>query len=145
MPETKEPYVKIISPRVKVLYGYRDGHAKLEVLAPIGILVPVNLTIEEIKKIKAAFDEAYIWAMLDEIDRKKGKGDQERVLDPRGKVVFGFPDGHAVIAVRVVPKFSPWLPLDITRSEILEGKPSMDEVYTWALLPQEVREMQGVA
>lgn len=144
MLETKEPYTKTVSPKVRVLYGYRDGHARLEVVAPIGILVPVKLTVDEIKKIKGAFDEAYLWAMKPEGERKLGNGDQERVLDPRGKVTFGFPNAHAVISVRVVAKITPWIGLDISREEIIEGKKIMDEVYQWTLLPEEVREAQGV-
>ena|SRR5260221_10130085 len=142
---TKDPYRRALSDRVRVLYGYVDGHARLEVKAPIGIEVPVNLSVSEISKIKGAFDEAFNWAMKPEGDRKAGKGDQERVLDPRGKVTFGFTDGHVVISVRVVPKVPPWIPLDITRAELLEGKKTMDEVYQWTLLPQEVREAQGVS
>lgn len=140
----KEPYCRALSDRVKVLYGYADAHARLVVQAPIGIEVPVNLSVEEILKIKKTFDEAYQWAMKPESDRKGGKGDQERILDPRGKVSFGFPDAHVVISVRVVPKVPPWIPLDITRNELLEGKKTMDEVYQWSLLPKDIREMQGV-
>lgn len=139
-----EPWVREISPKVKVLFGYRDGHARLEVLAPIGIVVPVNLSVDEIGKINTAFNEAYTYAMKPESERKGGKGDQERVLDPRGKVTFGFEDAHAVISVRIVATITPWIPLDITREEIVQGKPHMNEVHQWAQLPQEVREMQSV-
>lgn len=142
--KTKDPYKRALSDRVRVLYGYADGHAKLEVMAPIGIEVPVNLSVAEIGKIKGAFDEAFNWAMKPEDERKLGKGDQERVLDPRGKVTFGFSDAHVVISVRVLPKIPPWIPLDITRAELLEGKKTMDEVYQWTLLPSDIREMQGV-
>jgi hypothetical protein len=137
-----EPWVRDLSDKVKVLFGYRDGHAKLEVQAPAGITVPVTLTAVEIEKIKKAFDQAHAWAMKSGDDRKTGKGDQEQILDPRGKVTFGFPDGHVVIAVRVV-KMSPWIPLEISRDELLQGKKVMDEVSQWANLPQEVRQMQS--
>lgn len=138
-----EPWVRSLSDRVKALYGYRDGHAKLEVQAPIGITVPVTLTALEIEKIKKAFDLAYAWAMKPADERKAGKGDQEQVLDPRGKVGFGFPDGHVVISVRVVAKVSPWIPLEITREELLQGKKIMDEVYQWSQLPKDVRDLQS--
>jgi hypothetical protein len=144
MAELKEPYVRAISIKVRMLFGYRDARARLEVQAPIGIEIPVTFTKEEVLKIKGAFDEAYAWAMKPEEERKQGKGDQIRVLDPRGKVTFGFPDGHAVISVRVVAKITPWIGLDLSRDEIIEGKMPMDEVYQWTLLPLEVREAQGV-
>jgi len=142
---TKEPYRRALSAKVSVLYGYSDGHAKLEVQAPIGIQVPVKLSILEIEKIKGAFDEAHNWASKPDEARKAGKGDQQRVLDPRGKVTFGFPDAHVVISVRVVAKISPWIPLEITKDELLEGKRTMDEVFQWSKLPAEVREAQGVS
>lgn len=141
----REPYRRALSEKVKVLYGYADGHAKLEVQAPVGIQVPVKLTIPEIEKIKGAFEEAYLWASKPDEARKAGKGDQERVLDPRGKVTFGYPDAHVMISVRVVPKISPWISLEISKAELLEGKLTMDEVYQWSKLPPEVREAQGVS
>lgn len=137
-----EPWIRSVSPKVKVLFGYKDGHAKLEVLAPIGIKVPVNLTAVEIEKIKRSFDKAHARAMMTEAERGK-LGIEEEELDPRGKVTFGFPDGHVVISVRVVAKVTPWIPLDVTREELLEGKKIMDEVYQWTLLPQDVRDMQS--
>lgn len=138
-----EPWVRKVSPKVKVLFGYRDAHARLEVQAPIGIVVPVHLTALEIEKIKKAFDRAYAWAMKPADERKVGKGDQEEILDPRGKVTYGFPDGHAVISVRVVAKISPWIPLDVSRDEVMDGKPIMNEIYQWTLLPQDIRDMQS--
>lgn len=138
-----EPWVRKVSPKVRALFGYRDAHARLEVLAPIGIVVPVCLTAVEIEKIKKAFDRAYTWAMKPEDERKGGKGDQEEILDPRGKVTYGFPDGHAVISVRIVAKISPWIPLDVSREEVLGGKPTMNEIYQWTLLPQDIRDMQS--
>jgi hypothetical protein len=138
-----EPWVRKVSPKVKVLFGYRDAHARLEVVAPIGIVVPVRLTAFEIEKIKGAFDRAYTWAMKPEAERKAGKGDQEEILDPRGKVTYGFPDGHAVISVRIVAKISPWIPLDVSRDEVIDGKPIMHEIHQWTLLPQDVRDMQS--
>src|SRR4029450_7562534 len=70
-----EPWSRTLSPKVKVLFGYKDGHAKLVVVAPIGITVPVNLTSVEIEKIKRFFDLAYAWAAKSEDERKGGKGD----------------------------------------------------------------------
>lgn len=144
MIDTPDPWKRVISPKVRVFYGFKDGHARLEVTAPIGIVVPVKLNPAQISKIKETFDEAYRWAQKPEDERRAGKGDQERLLDPRGKVVFGFPDAHVVIAVRIVVGISPWLPLDVHRDELVDGKKVMDEIYQWTLLPEEVREMQGV-
>lgn len=134
-----EPWIRNVSPKVKVLFGYRDGHAKLEVIAPIGIVVPVRLSIAQIDLIKRSFDRAYAELMKPEAERKI----REDELDPRGKVAYGFPDGHAVISVRIVAKISPWIPLEVSRQEVIDGKPIMTEVHAWSILPQDIREMQS--
>lgn len=145
MPDLKkEPFVRVLSENVDVLYGFSDGHAKLKVRTPLGVVVPVNLSKDEILKIKDSFDRAYLWATRPDEERQAGKGDLGGSLDPRAKISYGHPDGHVTISVRVVPKISPWIPLEISRSELLEGKKAMDEVSQWANLPEDVRKMQGV-
>jgi len=140
----KEPFERDLSPKVKLFYGYKDGRCELKIMTPIGLSVPVTVPSEAIPTIKKVFDEAYLWDMKAEEERKDGKGDLERVIEVRAKVVYGFPDGHVVISVRPV-KVAPWLSVEITREELIEGKKAMDEVNLWNLMPVEVREMQGAA
>ncbi len=144
MPETKkEPFAKELSEHVKLLFGYKDARAELRVKPPGMPMIPVKIPIERVEAIKKAFDEAFVWAMKPEEERKAGKGDIERQLDDRGRAKWGFPDGHIQISVRPV-KLAPWIPLEIDRDELLKGKPAMDEVYAWAQLPKDVRDMQGI-
>jgi hypothetical protein len=139
----REPFLRTLSPNVKLFFGFKDGRGELKVKTPIAIVVPVTIPPEKIPLIKKAFDEAYPWALKSEAERKDGKGDIERVLDDRAKVVFGFPDGSVKICVRPI-KLSPWIPVTLSREELLEGKPAMDEVNMWLELPKEVRDLQGV-
>lgn len=142
MPELKkEPFQATISPKVKILYGYKDAHAQVRVSA--GIEIPVDVLPEQIEKIKEAFDAAYEWAMKSESDRTSGKGDTEKALDPRAKAKWGYPDGHISLYVRPI-KISPWIPISVSREELIQGKKVMDEVSGWAKLSKEVRDLQGV-
>lgn len=136
-----EAFERALSPKVKLFYGYKDARCELKVLAPIGIVVPATVPAEAIPTIKKVFDEAFEWNSKPEAGRKGGK-EIERVIEVRAKVTFGFSDGHVVISVRPA-KFVPWLSVEITREEHLQGKHIMDEVNLWAQLPEDVRQMQG--
>ncbi len=140
----KEPYERALSPKVKLFFGFKDGRAELKVMTPIGIVVPATIPPEAIPTIKKVFDEAYEWNTKPEAERKGGKGDKERLIEVRAKVTFGYADGHVMISVRPM-KLAPWLSVDITREELLEGKKTMDEVNLWYSMPSDVREMQGAA
>lgn len=142
MPELKkEPFEAMLSPKVKIIYGYKDAHAQVRVLSAMDI--PVNITPDQIEKVKEVFDLAREWALKSEAERKSGKGDIEKVLDGRAKACWSFPDGHVSLYVRPF-KISPWIPITISREELLEGKKIMDEVHGWAKLPQDVRTLQGI-
>lgn len=138
-----EPFVRSLSPNVRLLFGYKDARAELKVKTPIGVEVPATIPAEKIEAIKRAFDEAFVWAMKPVEERTTPK-ETERILDDRGKVAFGYPDGSVKIYVRPI-KFSPWIPVGISREELLEGKKTMDEVFQWFGLPSDVRDLQGVA
>lgn len=140
----EKAFEKDLSPKVKLFYGFKDARAELRVIAPIGIVVPATVPATAIPRVKAVFDEAYEWNSKPEGEREKAKGPWDREIEVRAKVTFGFPDGHVVIAVRPI-KLSPWLPVEITREELLNGKRIMDDVYLWHQLPADVREMQGAA
>lgn len=140
----EKAFEKALSPKVKLFFGFKDARAELKVIAPIGITVPATVPPDRIPKIKEVFTEAYDFNSKPEEERKKAGGPWEREIEVRAKITFGFPDGHVVISVRPA-KFVPWLSVEITREELLEGKKVMDEVYLWYLLPVDVREMQGAA
>lgn len=140
----KEPYERVLSPKVKLLFGFKDARAELKVMTPIGIMVPATVPPPRIPKIKEIFDEAFAFNSKSEEERKKAGGPWEREVEVRAKITFGFPDGHVVISVRPA-KIVPWLSAEITRAEHLEGKKAMDEVFMWYQLPEDVREMQGAA
>lgn len=138
-----EPFLRSLSPNVRLFFGYKDARAELKVKTPIGVEVPATIPPGKIEAIKKAFDEAFTWAMKPAEDRSVQK-EVERVLDDRGKVTFGYPDGSIKIYVRPI-KFSPWIPVGISREELLEGKKTMDEVFQWLGLPDDIRNLQGVA
>lgn len=143
MPEVaREPFLRSLSENVRLFYGYKDGRAELKVKTPVGVEVPATISPEKVVLVKKAFDEAYTWAMKPEDDRKDPK-EVERILDDRGKVSFGYPDGSVKIYVRPI-KMSPWIPIRISRQELLQGKAVMDEVFLWKELPEELRSLQGV-
>lgn len=145
MPETvKEPYERALSPKVKLFFGYKDGRAELKVTTPIGIVIPVSISITQISLIKRVFDRFYGWAKKTDEERLGGLGDAEEVLDDRCKARGEFPDGHVDLSVRPV-KIAPWVSIGLSREEVLTGKPVMDEVNLWASLPEDVREFQGAA
>ena len=137
-----EAFERALSPKVKLFFGYKDARCELKVIAPIGITVPATVPAPRIPKIKEIFDEAYQFNSKPEEDRKKAGGPWEREVEVRAKIAFGFPDGHVVISVRPA-KIVPWLSVEITRDEHLQGKKAMDEVFMWYQLPADVREMQG--
>lgn len=137
-----EAFERALSPKVKLFFGFKDARAELKVIAPIGIVVPATVPSPRIPKIKEVFDEAYDFNSKSEEERKKAAGPWEREIEVRAKISFGFPDGHVVISVRPA-KFVPWLSVEITREEQLQGKKTMDEVFMWYQLPEDVRQMQG--
>jgi hypothetical protein len=140
----REPYERALSAKVKLFFGFKDGRAELKVMTPIGITVPATIPPVAIPTIKKVFDEAYDFNSKSEEERKRAGGPWEREVEVRAKITFGFPDGHVVISVRPA-KIVPWLSVDITREEHLQGKKAMDEVFMWYQLPSDVREMQGAA
>lgn len=138
----REPFVSILSPKVKVLYGFKDGHAKVCVDTPV-LEVPVPVPPEKIQGIKRLFTRFYDWALKSDEERKDGKGDVEEVLDDRCKARGEYPDGHVDLCVRPI-KLSPWIPIELSKEEVVRGKKTMDEVWGWLQLPEEIRILQGV-
>ncbi len=138
----KEPFISVLSPKVKVLYGFKDGHAEVLVVTPIkDFHVPVP--VEKIEGVRKLFTRFYGWALKTDEERKDGKGDVEEVLDERCKARGEYPDGHVELCVRPI-SLSPWIPVTLSKEELIHGKKTMDEVYGWLQLPEEVRNFQGV-
>lgn len=145
----KEPFVSILSPKVKVLYGYKDGRAY--VCVTYGVELPhQEVPPAKIPDVRKLFSRFYGWALKSEEERKGGKGDVEEVLDDRCKVRGEYPDGHVDLCVRVakyVPLVKievPWIPIELSKEEVIQGKKTMDEVWGWLQLPEDVRNLQGV-
>lgn len=137
----QEAYVRILSPNVQVHFGFRDGHAVVRVRLPIPLRpwYSVKIDAKDIIRFKDPFDRAYEFGCKPESERKDAKPVEfEARSDCRGR--FGFPDAHVVLEVKRVA----WIPLDFIFEEFKLAKAAMDEAYAWALLPQDVREFQGV-
>jgi len=137
----KEPFLRVVSPQVKVLFGFKDARAELRVMTPLKIEFPVTVPPDKVPPIKEAFDAAHAVAILSEEERAKVK-ETERVIEDRAKVLFGFPDGSGRICIRPF-KLAPWIPIMIHREELIDGKKIMDEVLQWYHLPEEVRNLHG--
>jgi hypothetical protein len=140
--DVREPFLRVMSPKVRVFFGFKDARAELKVMTPLKVEVPATIPAEKVAAVKKAFDAAYGVAMLPESDRAKVK-EEERVIDDRAKVVFGYPDGGGKICVRPI-RLSPWIPIGISREELLDAKKTVDEIFQWLELPEEIRNLQGV-
>lgn len=144
----REPFLKQLSEEVALLFGFKDARAELKVKALKAVPITIKVDAARIKVVKEAFDAAYGHAMARDADRKVGKGAEaetivDRQLDERARAKWGFADCRIELSVRMT-KFLPWIPMTITKEELLTGKPAMDEVWAWAQLPEDVRETQGV-
>lgn len=145
----KEPFVSILSPKVKVLYGFKDAH--VEVCVKVAIDLPTQqVAPAKIPPLKRTFDRFCGWALKSDAERQAGKGDVDEVLDDRCKVRGEYPDGHVDLCVRLtryVPFTKievPWIPIVLSKEEVIGGKKTMDEVYAWHQLPEDVRNLQGI-
>lgn len=70
------PYQFTLSEKVRGFYGYKDGHAELEVDLPF----PLNslkktfrssFNPEEVERLKKGIDEALAWAKLPDFQRER--------------------------------------------------------------------------
>lgn len=138
----REPFLRVMSPKVRVFFGFKDARAELRVMTPLKVEIPATIPPDKVGAVKAAFDAAYVVAMMPEAERTRVK-EEERAIDDRAKVAFGYPDGSGKICIRPI-KLSPWIPITISREELLEAKKTVDEIFQWFGLPEEVRNLQGV-
>jgi hypothetical protein len=148
MQATKEPFLKQLSEDVALLFGFKDARAELRIRLIKAVPVTVRVDHTRIKVVREAFDAAYAHATARDADQKEAKEAPKEVvvdrqLDERAKARWGFADCRIELSVRMT-KFLPWIPMIITKEELLIGKPAMDEVWAWAQLPVDVREAQGL-
>lgn len=137
----REPFTKVLSENVQVLYGFKDAHAVVRVRLPVvRTWYSVEIPAESIVKFKTNFDDAHTYGLRPEAERTMKEPVQfEARSDCRGR--WGYKDAHVEMDVwRLV-----WFKLDFPFEEFKLAKAAMDEAHLWAQLPAEVREMQGVA
>lgn len=134
----REPFERILSPNVKVYFGYKDGHAHVRVRTPVGIWYPVDIPADAILKFKQNFDRAHTYGLRPEAERTMEKPEEfEARYDCRGR--WGYKDAHVELGVRQLVWFWISFPFD----EFILAKKAMDEAHLWAELPEHVREIQG--
>lgn len=142
MADKREPFKKVLSENVEVYYGWKDAHAVVKARLPIPFKpwfskkVPADL----VKVFKQTFRGA----------SEYGEGKSSIALvDPIQievqedcKVRFGFLDRHLELSMK---QFGIWMTLNFTFEEIKLGLLALNEASAWAELPQEARDLQGVA
>lgn len=70
------PYEVAFSDKVKAKYGYKDAHVELEVELPFPLstikkFYSEKFTVEELRKLKKAVDQAVLWADLPDFQRER--------------------------------------------------------------------------
>jgi hypothetical protein len=145
----REPFLKVLSENVEILYGYKDGHAVVRVRLPVPLRpwYPVPIPFEAIRRFKKNFDDAWRFGNLTEAEREAEilKAEPRLPLqfeardDCRGR--WGYKDAHVELDVKRVV----WFTLPFPFEEFKLAKAAMDEAYQWGELPAEVRELQGIA
>lgn len=139
---SREPFCKILSENVEVLYGWKDAHGVIRVRLPLPFRpwYPVKMPAETILKLKEPFEKAFVYGSLPEAERIL----TEPVLfearsDCRGR--YGYRDAHVELEIWYLLK---WVKLEFPFDEFKLAKAAMDEAFQWAKMPEEVRELQGV-
>lgn len=138
----KEPFQKVLSDNVVVLYGWKDGHGVVKVKLPIPgrPWYSVEISADIILKFKTNFEDAYIYGCKPESERTlKNHVEFEARADCRGR--WGYPDGHVEVSFR---KMLIWVPVKFVFAEFVLAKKAMDEAHAWASMPQDVRDLQGI-
>jgi hypothetical protein len=144
MPDQKtkrEPYRRVLSENIAVVYGFIDGHAVVKARLPVPLRpwYSVQVKAETLKLFQMTFKGA--------LDFGEGKSSLA-LVDPIEihvredcKVRWGFPDRHLELSLK---RFGIWLPpFSITLEELKTGHEALNEACLWADLPADVRELQG--
>lgn len=138
----KQPFEKILSENVVVLFGWKDAHAVVRVRLPIPFKpwYPVEIPKDAILKFKTNFKDAFDYGMKPESERTlKEPVEFEARSDCRGR--YGYRDAHVELGV----KRGIWIWLNFPFEEFKLAKAAMDEAHLWAEMPAEIRELQGAA
>ncbi len=138
----KEPFKRVLSENVEVYYGWKDGHAKVRVRLPLPLRPwwPLSVPAPKVKVFKQTFRGA--------ADFGNGKSSLvllnpiEIEVDEDCKVKWGFPDRHLEMRLK---RLGIWMPFSFTFEEIKKGLQALDEVVAFAELPEDVRNLQGLA
>ena len=148
--DKREPFKKVLSANVEILYGFKDAHAVVRVRLPIPLRpwYSVQIPPDAIVRFKKHFDDAYEFGVKTEEERKAlieaAAPGRYPVLfeardDCRGR--WGYKDAHVELEVKRII----WVMLPFPFEEFKLAKAAIDEAHLWAGLPADVREMQGVA
>lgn len=135
-----EPFVKDLSQNVRILFGYKDGHAVVRVRLPIPLRpwYPVDIQAKDIIRFKEPFDRAHEFGCRPESARIISAPIEFQAReDCRGR--YGYPDAHVVLEVKRIA----WIAFEFPFEEFKLAKAAMDDAYAWALLPEHTRELQG--
>ncbi len=138
--KTREPFKKVLSENVEVLYGYKDAHAVVRVRLPIPLRpwYSVDIPADAILKFKQNFEDAHAFGVKGEADRKGQEPVQFYARDDcRGR--WGYLDSHVELDVKRIV----WITVTFPFDEFKLAKAAMDEAYVWAGLPEHVRDLQG--
>lgn len=136
----RDPFLDRLSPNVEVLYGFADAHATIKVRTPVGVPVSVDVSSDDIARVKEHFEKAHAWSQLPTHERT-GKDPVEVELRSDAKVKYGFADLHIELGIRKVV----WIWLNFPHEEFLLAKRAFENAHAWASMPREIRELQGVA
>ena len=137
----REPFRKILSENVEVLYGWKDAHAVVRGRLPIPLKpwYPLTLTVKDLQVFKQTFKGA--------LEFGDGKSSLA-LVDPIQievredcRVRWGYKDRHLELDLK---RFGIWLKFEFTFEELKLGKLALDEACSWADLPEEVRNLQGL-
>lgn len=137
----REPYKKVLSENLQLIFGFADSHAVVRARLPVPLRpwYSMRVQVETLKLFQSTFRGA--------LDFGEGKSSLA-LVDPIEihvredcKVRWGFPDRHLELSLK---RFGLWLPpFSFTLEELKAGHAALNEACRWADLPEDVRELQG--
>ena len=145
----RQPFLKVLSENVEILYGWKDAHCVARVRLPLPFRPWYSQEIpkEAILRLKPSFDDGFVFGSRPEAERAEAVAKEpsrypvqfQAREDCRGR--WGYRDGHVELDFR---KAGVWFTLPFLFGEFRLAKASMDEVHMFALLPEDVRSLQGL-
>lgn len=137
----REPFRKILSENVEVLYGWKDAHAQVRARLPIPFKPWYSLTygVKDLQVFKQTFKGA--------LELGEGKSSLA-LIDPIQieiredcRIRWGYKDRHLELDLK---RLGIWLRFDFRFEELKLGKQALDDACAWADLPEETRNLQGL-